>query len=67
MPGNCRAKRARKNVDKIVATTLKVAGAGFGTDTNVVTIITKDDCKQLELMSKSEVAASIVSEILQKM
>ena len=64
---NSRAKLARKNVDMIVANNLKVAGAGFGTDTNVVTIITKDDCKQLELMSKSEVAASIVSEILQKM
>lgn len=64
---NSRAKLARKNVDMIVANNLKVAGAGFGTDTNVVTIITKDDCKQLELMSKSEVAASIVDEILKKM
>ena len=64
---NSRAKLAKKNVDMIVANNLKVAGAGFGTDTNVVTIITKDDCKQLELMSKSEVAASIVDEILKKM
>lgn len=64
---NSRAKLARKNVDMIVANNLKVAGAGFGTDTNVVTIITKDDSRQLELMSKAEVAASIVDEILKKM
>lgn len=64
---NSRAKLAKKNVDMIVANNLKVAGAGFGTDTNVVTIITKDDCKQLELMSKAEVASSIVSEILKRM
>ena len=63
---NSRAKLAKKNVDMIVANNLKVAGAGFGTDTNVVTIITKDDCRQLELMSKAEVAASIVDEILKK-
>lgn len=64
---NSRAKLAKKNVDMIVANNLKVAGAGFGTDTNVVTIITKDDCRQLERMSKAEVAASIVDEILKKM
>ncbi len=64
---NSRAKLAKKNVDMIVANNLKVAGAGFGTDTNVVTIITKDDSRQLELMSKAEVAASIVDEILKKM
>ena len=39
---NSRAKLARKNLDMIVANNLKVEGAGFGTDTNVVTIITKD-------------------------
>lgn len=64
---NSRAKLARKNVDMIVANNLKVAGAGFGTDTNVVTIITKDDNRQLERMSKAAVAASIVDEILKKM
>lgn len=64
---NSRAKLAKKNVDMIVANNLKVQGAGFGTDTNVVTIITADDCRQLELMSKAEVAESIVTEILQKM
>ena len=64
---NSRAKLAKKNVDMIVANNLKVAGAGFGTDTNVVTIITKDDNRQLERMSKAEVASSIVTEILDKM
>lgn len=64
---NSHAKLAKKNVDMIVANNLKVAGAGFGTDTNVVTIITKDDNRQLERMSKAAVAASIVDEILKKM
>ena len=64
---NSRAKLAKKNVDMIVANNLKVASAGFGTDTNVVTIITKDDNRQLERMSKAAVAASIVDEILKKM
>ena len=64
---NSRAKLAKKKVDMIVANNLKVAGAGFGTDTNVVTIITKDDNRQLERMSKAAVAASIVDEILKKM
>ena len=64
---NSRAKLERKNVDMIVANNLKVAGAGFGVDTNVVTFITKDECVEHELMSKSEVAASIVDFILTKM
>ena len=63
---NSRAKLAKKNVDMIVANNLKVAGAGFGTDTNVVTLITKEDCKELELMSKADVAEAIVSEIIKK-
>jgi phosphopantothenoylcysteine decarboxylase/phosphopantothenate--cysteine ligase len=41
-----------------------VEGAGFGTDTNVVTLITKDDCKELAIMSKSEVAEAVISEIV---
>lgn len=61
---NSRKKLAKKNVDMIVANNLKVAGAGFGTDTNVVTIITADDCKELELMSKADVAEAIVREII---
>ena len=61
---NSRAKLARKNLDMIVANNLKVQGAGFGTDTNVVTIITADMEKELELMSKDEVAVRLLDEIL---
>ena len=61
---NSRAKLEKKNVDMIVANNLKVKGAGFGTDTNVVTFITKDDCKELEIMSKADVANCLVSEII---
>lgn len=64
---NSRAKLDKKNVDMIVANNLKVKGAGFGTDTNVVTFITKEECVELELMSKQEVAGSIVDYILTKM
>ena len=64
---NSRAKLERKNVDMIVANNLKVAGAGFGVDTNVVTFITKEECVEHELMSKSEVAGTIVDYILTKM
>lgn len=63
---NSRAKLTKKNVDMIVANNLKVAGAGFGTDTNVVTLITKDSCKELELMKKADVAEAIVTEILSR-
>ena len=64
---NSRAKLDKKNVDMIVANNLKVSGAGFGTDTNVVTIITKDECNELEIMSKTDVADAIVSEIIKCM
>jgi len=60
---NSRAKLAKKNLDMIVANNLKVAGAGFGTDTNVVTLITPDSEKELPLMSKQEVAGRILDEI----
>jgi phosphopantothenoylcysteine decarboxylase/phosphopantothenate--cysteine ligase len=60
---NSKAKLEKKQVDMIVANNLKVAGAGFGTDTNVVTLITKDNCRELPIMSKSGVAEAIVSEI----
>lgn len=62
---NSRAKLEKKNVNMIVANNLKTAGAGFGTDTNVVTIITADDCRELPIMAKSEVAAAIIDEILE--
>lgn len=61
---NSRAKLVKKNVDMIVANNLKVQGAGFGTDTNLVTLITKDGCKELELMSKDLVAKAILDAIV---
>ena len=62
---NSRAKLEKKHVDMIVANNLKQAGAGFGTDTNVVTLITKDDCKELPIMSKEDVAMHIINTILE--
>lgn len=63
---NSQAKLAKKNVDMIVANNLKVKGAGFGTDTNIVTIITKDEAKELEILSKDEVAERILDEIMKR-
>ncbi len=62
---NSRQKLVKKNVDMIAANSLKVAGAGFGTDTNVVTLITAKDCIELPLLDKSEVAARIFDYILE--
>ena len=53
---NSRAKLAKKQIDMIVANNLKVEGAGFGTDTNVVTLITRESETELPIMSKEEVA-----------
>ncbi len=61
---NSKAKLKKKNVDMIVANNLRTAGAGFGTDTNVVTLITADDAKELPIMSKAEVADAIFDSIL---
>lgn len=61
---NSQKKLAQKNLDMIVANNLKVAGAGFGTDTNVVTLITRDTMQQLPIMSKNEVAHAILDHIL---
>lgn len=60
---NSREKLNRKKIDMIVANNLKVEGAGFGTDTNVVTIITKDREIALQKMTKEEVAHRLLSEI----
>ena len=62
---NSRAKLDKKHLDMIVANHLKVEGAGFGVDTNVVTIITKEETKQLPLMGKDQVAAQLLDEIQQ--
>lgn len=63
---NSRAKLKKKNLDMIVANNLKVTGAGFGTDTNVVTIITEDSCEELPIMKKEEVAGVIFDRILKR-
>lgn len=60
---NSRAKLEKKNIDMIVANNLKVKGAGFGTDTNVVTVITKDGAEELEMMTKDEVAHQLLNRI----
>lgn len=60
---NSREKLKRKKIDMIVANNLKVEGAGFGTDTNVVTIITKDKEVALDKMTKEEVAHRLLTEI----
>jgi len=60
-------KLKEKNADMIVANNLKVEGAGFGTDTNVVTLITKDGSIELPKMSKDEVADRILDKIIESM
>ncbi|MDD6069453.1 MAG: bifunctional phosphopantothenoylcysteine decarboxylase/phosphopantothenate--cysteine ligase CoaBC [Clostridiales bacterium] len=62
---NATKKLKAKNVDMIVANNLKVSGAGFGTDTNVVTLIQKDEQIELPIMSKDEVAKAILDVMLQ--
>ena len=61
---NSTKKLQKKNVDMICANNLKVEGAGFGVDTNVITLITKDGCEELPLMSKEEAANAILSKAI---
>ena len=61
---NSRVKLTKKNIDMVVANNLKVAGSGFGTDTNVVTMISKEEEIELELLTKEEVAHRILDQIL---
>ncbi|MCD7955119.1 MAG: bifunctional phosphopantothenoylcysteine decarboxylase/phosphopantothenate--cysteine ligase CoaBC [Lachnospiraceae bacterium] len=64
MVAHAREKLERKNLDMIAANNVKVKGAGFGTDTNVITLLTKSGQKELALMSKEEAAAQIADEVL---
>lgn len=64
MEENSKNKLAKKNADMIVANNVKVDGAGFGTDTNVVTIFTKNNEIRLDKLSKTEVAEKIFDEIV---
>ncbi len=61
---NSRKKLEKKNVDMICANNLKVAGAGFGVDTNVLTLITREGFRELPLMSKEEAAGEILTQAL---
>nr|WP_295265936.1 bifunctional phosphopantothenoylcysteine decarboxylase/phosphopantothenate--cysteine ligase CoaBC [uncultured Blautia sp.] len=64
MLGNSRAKLGKKHLDMVAANNLKVAGAGFQGDTNVLTLITQDEDVSLQLMSKEEAANIILDKIL---
>lgn len=64
---NSRKKLSNKKADMIVANNLKVEGAGFGTDTNVVTLITQQEARELPQMSKEEVSCAVFDAIMHKM
>lgn len=66
MIANSRAKLEKKNLDMIAANSLRVEGAGFQGDTNVLTLITKDMQKELPLMSKSQAAGELLDEIVKR-
>ena len=63
---NSTAKLTKKNVNMICANNLKVAGAGFGVDTNVITLITRDSVTELPMMSK-ELAANAILDAAMKL
>ena len=67
MIGNSRAKLEKKNLDMVAANNLKVEGAGFQGDTNVLTLITQEEEVSLPLMSKEDAAAKLLDKILSLM
>ncbi len=62
---NSKKKLEKKHADLIVANNLKETGAGFGTDTNIVTLITKDAVTELPMLSKEDVADAVLDTLLQ--
>ena len=64
MEEHARRKLEQKNLDLIAANNVRVAGAGFGTDTNVVTLISAQGARALELMTKEEVAVQLLDELM---
>ena len=64
---NAKKKLESKHCDLICANSLRKAGAGFGTDTNCVTVLTKDGERELPLLSKEETAHEILNEICKKL
>ena len=65
MLGNSREKLQKKKLDMIVANNLKVSGAGFGGDTNVVTLITQEEEVSLPIMTKEEASVHILNKTLE--
>ena len=65
-PAVVATEKVKKNLDMVIANNLKVEGAGFGTNTNVVTVITRKGGEQLPLMSKDEVADKILDAIIKE-
>ena len=63
---NSRRKLLKKNLDMIAANNLRQQGAGFETDTNILTLITRDYVTELPLMSKDEAASALIDHILKK-
>lgn len=63
---NSRKKLLKKQIDMIAANNLKEAGAGFGTDTNIITVITKDGSETLPIMTKDQAAHSLIDRILKE-
>ena len=66
MVENSKRKLEKKHIDLIAANNLKQAGAGFGVDTNVLTLISPDGARELPLMSKEEAAHSLLDEIMRR-
>ena len=64
MIGNSKAKLTKKNLDMVAANNVKVEGAGFQGDTNVLTLITQDEEVSLPLMSKEDAALKILDKIV---
>ena len=63
---NSRAKLEKKNCDMICANSLRTEGAGFGTETNIITLITREDETELPIMTKNEAAHRILDKIIKK-
>jgi phosphopantothenoylcysteine decarboxylase/phosphopantothenate--cysteine ligase len=64
---NSRKKLASKNADMICANSIRTAGAGFGVDTNILTLITPDTEEELPLLSKEEAAHRILDTVIRRM
>ncbi len=64
MVEHAKEKLVKKHLDLIAANNVKVSGAGFGTDTNVVTLISGKEVRELEIMSKEAVAVELMNELM---